>query len=44
LLIMRPLVVHASSPATNPSHRRVIHIEFGPAALPGGLQWAMACG
>ncbi len=40
LLIMRPLTLHASSPAAMPSHRRVIHIEFGPRGLPGGLQWA----
>jgi ectoine hydroxylase-related dioxygenase (phytanoyl-CoA dioxygenase family) len=42
LLIMRPLVLHASSPAKVPSHRRVIHIEFGPQSLPGGLRWATA--
>ena len=40
LLVMRPLILHASSPATTPSHRRVLHIEFGPAALPTPLQWA----
>jgi ectoine hydroxylase-related dioxygenase (phytanoyl-CoA dioxygenase family) len=44
LLLMRPLLLHASSPARNPSHRRVIHLEFGPAALPGGVAWAMSCG
>jgi Phytanoyl-CoA dioxygenase (PhyH) len=41
LIVMRPLTLHASSPAVNPSHRRVIHIEFGPSALPGGVHWAM---
>lgn len=40
VLIMRPLLLHASSPATRPGHRRVIHIEYGPATLPGGLNWA----
>ncbi len=40
LLVMRPLLLHASSPAVTPSHRRVIHIEFGPPLLPGGLAWA----
>ncbi len=77
LVMMRPLILHASSPATAtgaewgacspnlPSplrarasepragvpgegkrgataarHRRVIHIEFGPPELPGGLRWA----
>ena len=44
LLLMRPLILHASSPARNPSHRRVIHIEFGPPSLPGGLCWAMHVG
>ena len=38
-LLMRPLLVHASSPARQPSHRRVIHIEFAAEELPGGLQW-----
>lgn len=42
LLLMRPLLLHASSPAKAPSHRRVLHIEFGPRDLPGGLSWAMA--
>jgi hypothetical protein len=42
LLVMRPLLLHASSPARPPSHRRVIHLEFGPSALPLGLRWAFA--
>jgi ectoine hydroxylase-related dioxygenase (phytanoyl-CoA dioxygenase family) len=29
-LLLRPLLLHASSPARTPSHRRVIHIEFAP--------------
>jgi hypothetical protein len=36
---MRPLLLHASSPAELPSHRRVIHLEFSPDALPSGLRW-----
>jgi ectoine hydroxylase-related dioxygenase (phytanoyl-CoA dioxygenase family) len=40
LVIMRPLILHASSPAAKPSHRRVIHLEFGPSTLPGGVHWA----
>lgn len=40
VVIMRPLILHASSPATRVAHRRVLHIEFGPPELPGGLQWA----
>jgi hypothetical protein len=39
-LWMRPLLLHASSPATAPQHRRVIHIEFASGDLPGGLEWA----
>jgi ectoine hydroxylase-related dioxygenase (phytanoyl-CoA dioxygenase family) len=41
-LVMRPLVLHASSPATSPTHRRVIHLEFAAGPLPGGLSWAAA--
>lgn len=39
MLIMRPLILHASSKATNPSHRRVIHLEFSSFELPDGLSW-----
>jgi ectoine hydroxylase-related dioxygenase (phytanoyl-CoA dioxygenase family) len=40
-LVMRPLLLHASSPARKPDHRRVIHLEFAPAnLLPAGLSWA----
>jgi len=40
-LFMRPLILHASSPATRPRHRRVLHLEFAPAGLlPDGLEWA----
>lgn len=40
-LLMRPLLLHASSAATNPSHRRVIHLEYAPPdLLPLGLDWA----
>ena len=40
-ILMRPLLLHASSPATNPSHRRVIHIEYAPRdLLPTPLKWA----
>ncbi len=41
VVIMRPLVLHASSPARRARHRRVLHIEFGPPDLPNGLRWAM---
>lgn len=40
-LLMRPLLLHASSPARKPAHRRVLHIEFASEdALPSPLRWA----
>lgn len=41
VVIIRPLVLHASSPARIAGHRRVLHIEYGPKTLPGGLRWGM---
>lgn len=38
-LLMRPLLLHASSKATVPSRRRVLHFLFGPAELPHALRW-----
>jgi hypothetical protein len=38
-LLMRPLLLHASSSAEFAEHRRVIHIEFAGCDLPGGLRW-----
>ena len=38
-LMMRPLILHASSPASVPGHRRVIHLEFAADELPFGLVW-----
>jgi ectoine hydroxylase-related dioxygenase (phytanoyl-CoA dioxygenase family) len=39
VLLMRPLILHASSPATTPAHRRVVHLEFAVDDLPHGLEW-----
>jgi ectoine hydroxylase-related dioxygenase (phytanoyl-CoA dioxygenase family) len=39
ILLMRPLLLHASSAATVPSHRRVIHLEYANDRLPSGLEW-----
>lgn len=39
LLLFRPLLLHASSPATRPDHRRVLHIEYGPPNLSDELAW-----
>jgi ectoine hydroxylase-related dioxygenase (phytanoyl-CoA dioxygenase family) len=38
-LLMRPLLLHSSLPAKNPSHRRVLHIEYATTKLPNGLKW-----
>ena len=38
-LLMRPLLLHASSPARDPTHRRVIHLEWAARPLPEGLNW-----
>lgn len=41
-LLMRPLLLHASSKAEQPSQRRVLHIEFAAEDLPHGLEWAQS--
>lgn len=38
-LLMRPLLLHASSSSQEPVHRRVIHIDYAATALPHGLEW-----
>jgi len=40
VMIMKPLLLHASSRTTNQQKRRVIHIEFSNCELPDGLEWA----
>jgi hypothetical protein len=42
VLVMRPLLLHASSKAAGASLRRVLHFVFGPPQLPGGLRWQHA--
>lgn len=39
VLAMRPLILHASSPAMEPSHRRVVHLEYALPCLPESLRW-----
>lgn len=39
LMMMRPLLLHASSQAVRPRHRRVLHFEYATADLPEGLEW-----
>ncbi len=38
-ILMRPLILHSSPPATRPSNRRVVHLEFAAAELPHGATW-----
>lgn len=42
VLLMRPLLLHASSPAVEPQHRRVIHLEYASCELAPGLEWRWA--
>jgi ectoine hydroxylase-related dioxygenase (phytanoyl-CoA dioxygenase family) len=39
VLVIRPLLLHASSKATSHDPRRVLHFVFGPPKLPLGLEW-----
>lgn len=39
-LLMKPLLLHASSPSSNPSHRRVVHLDYSAETLEGGLEWS----
>lgn len=38
-LLLRPLLLHASSRAITPTRRRVLHIEYATCDLPAGLDW-----
>ena len=40
IMLMRPLLLHASNRTTNNQPRKVIHIEFSQAELAGGLEWS----
>jgi hypothetical protein len=40
VLAMRPLLLHASSPAEDPRHRRVVHLEYAAGPLPRGVEWS----
>lgn len=41
VLVMRPLLLHASRKATAVGRRRVLHLEFAADALDGELRWAV---
>ena len=38
-LLMRPLLLHASSASQTPAHRRVVHLDFAGEQLPSPLKW-----
>ena len=40
IMIMKPLLLHASSRTVNNNRRRIIHIEFCNKELPDPLKWA----
>lgn len=40
IMIMKPLLLHASGRTLNEKNRRVLHIEFSQTSLPEPLQWA----
>ena len=40
IMIMKPLLFHASNKTTNNQRRRVIHIEFSNQKLPNQLEWS----
>lgn len=42
VLVLRPLLLHASSKGSGASLRRVLHFVFGPRQLPHGLRWHTA--
>ena len=41
-LVLRPLLLHASSKGSGTGRRRVLHFVFGPRDLPFGLEWNAA--
>jgi ectoine hydroxylase-related dioxygenase (phytanoyl-CoA dioxygenase family) len=42
VVLMRPLLLHASSKSRTMESRRVLHFLFGPQTLPDGLEWRRA--
>ena len=41
VVAMKTLAIHSSSPSLRPFHRRVLHVDYSTADLPGGLEWAL---
>lgn len=44
VVVMRPLLLHASASGTGAGHRRVIHLEYAAEVLPDGLAWYQPAG
>ena len=42
VLVMKPLLLHASRRSINSARRRIIHLEFTDQELPTGLKWKEA--
>lgn len=40
IMIMRPLLMHASNRTTNNKPRKVIHVELSNSELPQGIEWS----
>lgn len=40
IMLMKPLLLHASNRTTNQQRRRIIHIEFSNHLLPNNLNWS----
>ncbi len=40
IMLMKPLLFHASDKTTNNERRRVIHLEFSKHTLPEGMEWS----
>lgn len=40
IMLMKPLLLHASGRTSNNRQRRVVHIEFSRTELPQGLSWS----
>lgn len=38
-MLMKPLLLHASSASIEPKRRRIIHLEFSAEHLPNNLEW-----
>ncbi len=44
VLLMRPLIAHASGKRERPGHRRIVHIEYAAEPLPAPLDWHESVG